>query len=269
MNTQIEAGKTPLPSYISFKTFLNFLIKLEQGVPHRIDRSFLNRYYSGAVGSQLITSLRFLGLVEGEDHRTTAALERLVQEQDARKQLLAQLLHERYQPVFTNVGDLSKATHLQIEQAFKQFYNVDGETRRKAISFFVHAAQHTEIPLSAYIRTTSNPGSNRTVNRAGAKQVKPRQNNTRTTTHHVATTAKIKDEDTSSTQAVNAKSTTKTVTLQSGGSVTLTYAVDLFDVDEQDRQFLLGLIDQIRDYEQAVSNGYLDDEEEIDDEEEA
>lgn len=262
MNTSSETGKPPLPSYVPFKTFLSFLTKLEQGVPHRIDRSFLGRYYSGAVQSQLITSLRFLGLVEGEDHRTTAELERLVQEQANRKQLLAQLLHERYQPVFMNVGDLSKATHLQIEQAFKQLYNVEGETRRKAISFFVHAAQYAEIPLSAYIRTTSNPGSNRT-----AKRAKPRQNGTRTT-QQVAASAKTKGMDIPPIQTEKANRTTKTVTLQSGGSVTLTYAVDLFDVDEQDRQFLLGLIDQIRDYEQTVAIGYLDDEEEMSDEEE-
>ncbi len=215
---QVETGRSNFPAYVPFQTFLNFLGKLGQGVPHRIDRSFLNRYYSGAMGSQLITSLRFLGLVEGDDNRTTAALERLVNEEAGRKQLLAELLHERYQPVFMDVGDLAKATHSQLEQAFKQIYNVEGDTRRKAISFFVHLAQHTEVPLSAYIRTTSNPGSNRMVTRTASKKA-------------------------------------------------LTYSVDLFDMEEDDRQFLLGLIDQLRAYEQGLSNDGFDDEEMEEDEE--
>jgi hypothetical protein len=258
---QVETGRSNLPAYVPFQTFLNFLGKLEQGVPHRIDRSFLNRYYSGAMGSQLITSLRFLGLVEGDDNRTTAALERFVQEQAERKQLLAELLHERYQPVFMDVGDLAKATHLQLEQAFKQIYNVEGDTRRKAISFFVHLAQHAEVPLSAYIRTTSNPGSNRTTARTGSKKAKGRQNGTSAIKQRVATTTRTKRANTLPIQNGNTNSKTKTITFQSGGSVTLTYSVDLFDMAERDREFLLGLIDQLRDYEQGIDADDIDEEE--------
>lgn len=255
---QVETGKANLPAYVPFQTFLNFLGKLEQGVPHRIDRSFLNRYYSGAMGSQLITSLRFLGLVEGEDNRTTAALERLVQEQASRKQLIAQLHHERYQPIFSNVGDLAKATHLQLEQAFKQIYSVEGDTRRKAISFFVHMAQYADIPLSAYIRTSKNPGSSRAASRTTSKKAKPRQNGTNK--QQTATTTRPKTANTSSTQNGNTNSKTKTITFQSGGNVTLSYSVDLFEMEESDRQFLLGLIDQLREYEQGASSEDYEDE---------
>lgn len=263
---QVETGKSNLPAYVPFQTFFNFLGKLEQGVPHRIDRSFLNRYYSGAMGSQLITSLRFLGLVEGDDNKTTVELERLVDEQPARKQLLAQLLHERYQPIFRDVGDLAKATHSQLEQAFKQNYNVEGDTRRKAISFFVHLAQHTEVPLSAYIRTTSNPGSNRTATRTASRKTKTRQTGARNAKQR-GTTTKTTGVNTPSDHTANATSKTKTITFQSGGNVTLTYSVDLFEMEEDDRQFLLGLIDQLRTYEQRLSNDDFDDEEMEEDEE--
>lgn len=264
---QTETGKTNLPAYVPFQTFLNFLTKLGQGVPNRIDRSFLNRYYSGAMGSQLVTSLRFLGLVEGEDNRTTAELERLVQDETARKQLLAQLLRERYQPVFTDVGDLAKATHAQLEQAFKQLYNVEGDTRRKAISFFVHMAQHTDIPLSAYIRTANNPGSNRTATRTATKKAKARQNGTTTAKPREETTTKTKEANVPPAQNSHANGQVKTITFQSGGSVTLTYTVDLFTIDERDRQFLLGLIDQLRAYELGLSDDDIEEEEIEEDEE--
>ena len=264
---QTETSKSTLPAYVPFQTFINFFSKLEQGVPNRIDRSFLSKSYSGTIGSQLITSLRFLGLVEGDDNKTTAELERLAQEQSTRKQLLAELLRKRYQPIFTDVGDLAKATHMQLEQAFKQNYSIDGDTRRKAISFFVHLAQYAEVPLSAYIRTTSNSGTNRTTPRTSPRKAKGRQNGTRPTKQRTAAKS-TRDAVKPSDHAGNANSKTKTVTLLSGGKVTLTYSVDLFDMDEQDRQFLFGLIDQLRDYEQGLSDDSDEDEEEYEEDEE-
>ncbi len=263
-----DNGKPLMPPYVPFKTFLNFLTKLEQVVPQRIDRSFLNRYYSGAMGSQLITSLRFLGLVEGDDNRTTVELDNLVQKQEERKQLLGELLHRCYAPVFTDVGDLSKATHMQLEQAFKQSYNVESDSRRKAISFFVHAAQYADIPISMYIRTSNNPGSSRTITRSTPKRTKTRQNRTQSTSQRVKTASKTGEAHITTSSTENTNNKTKTVTLESGGKVTLTYSVDLFDMNEYDREFLFGLIDQLRNYEQGEVNDIVDDEDEIEEENE-
>ena len=43
----------------------------------------------------------------------------------------------------------------------------------------------------------------------------------------------------------------KTVTLESGGTITLSYDFDLFDLTPDDRKFVNGLIDTLRDYTAA------------------
>jgi hypothetical protein len=49
---------------------------------------------------------------------------------------------------------------------------------------------------------------------------------------------------------------TKTITLRSGGSVAVTFTFDLFNVDEEDRQFCFDLIDALRKYEQEAPGAY-------------
>lgn len=263
-----DNGKTVMPPYVPFRTFLNFLTKLEQLVPQRIDRSFLNRSYSGVMGSQLITSLRFLGLVEGDENRTTAELNRLVHEQATRKQLLGELLHKRYEPIFTDVGDLSKATHLQLEQAFKQLYKVDGDTRRKVISFFVHAAQYADIPVSMYIRTANNPGSSRTVTRTVSKKAKARQKDTHSTNPRVTSAPKTEESYPPLPQNGNAGGHTKTITLRKGDNLMLIYTGDVLNMDRYDREFLFQLIDEMEDHAREIAKDAIEDEEEIEEEEE-
>lgn len=251
-----KATISPTPPYVPFKTFLNFLEKLEQLVPPRIDRSFLNRYYSGTMGSMLLIALRFLGLIEGEDHRVTDALERLVNEKASRKQLLKELLHDRYGPVFSDVGDLSKATHGLLEQSFKQRYKIDGETRRKAISFFVHAAQETGIPVSMYIRTASNPGP-RAASKPGPR--KARQGNMRTVDEDIAAPKSATSQG-ATHQANSVNGQTKTIKLRKGDSLTLIYSGDVLGMDRQDRDLLFQITDLMDSHLQEIPRDGMYDE---------
>ena len=43
----------------------------------------------------------------------------------------------------------------------------------------------------------------------------------------------------------------RTVTLESGGTITFSYDFDLFDLSADDRQFVNGLIDTLREYHTA------------------
>lgn len=247
-----KAAISSTPPYVPFKTFLGFLEKLEQLVPPRIDRSFLNRYYSGTMGSLLLTALRFLGLIEGEDNRVTAELEQLVNEKEARKQSLKQLLHDRYAPVFADIGDLSKATHGLLEQSFKQRYKVDGETRRKAISFFVHLAQETDTPVSMYVRTATNPGP-----RAASR--KTRQNGTHKTDEPIAT-PKANVSPKEPHQANNVNGHTKIIKLRKGDSLTLIYSGDVLNMDKLDRDLLFQMTDLMDSHVQNIPDSDMNDE---------
>ena len=93
-SAQSDAGRAPSPPYISWLTFLNLLEWLgSEGVPLQFDRSFWSRKFSGSVGPQLLTGLRFLGLLKGI--RPQPTLERIVEAKgDDRKPLVKTMLTE-------------------------------------------------------------------------------------------------------------------------------------------------------------------------------
>lgn len=254
------------PPYIAFKTFLNLVTRLEEAIPRRIDRSYWGQHYGGSVGTLLMAGLRFLGLVEGLTNIPTPTLKRLVEEKTSRKQLLKEVLMERYAPVFKHVGDISTATSGLLNEAFKDEYKLRDETLRKAISFFVHAAQYAEIPVSKHIteRTRTRTTSTRSSSRSNGR--KPRSGSSKST--HESNQPRTEAAYAASTQTKTSSGNTKTVTFPKGGSVSLTYTVDLFDMDEDDRKFLLRLIDELRHYEQGiVDEDDEDEDEEFDDDE--
>src|SRR2546427_45432 len=127
-----ENSNTPKwgPPYCSFRTLLNLIQNMEQdqGLPPQIDRSFL----TGSEGSktQLISSLKSLGLIQ-QDGRVTPVLTELVNKPETRKQNFRALL-EQYYVEPTRLGK-ANATQNQLVQAFDQ-YQATGDTRRKAIA---------------------------------------------------------------------------------------------------------------------------------------
>lgn len=261
-----DTNRIPLPPYIAFKTFLNLLTRLEEAVPRRIDRSYWGQYYGGTVGTLLMAGLRFLGLVEGQTNIPTQTLKRLVDEKESRKHLFAELLQERYAPIFTHIGDISTSTSGLLDEAFRQQYKLRDDTLRKAISFFVHAAQYAEIPVSKHIaeKTRTRTATTRSSTRSNGKR--SRSSSSRSV-NEPSPPPKTDTPYAASPQVNTISGNTKTVTFQKGGSVSLTYSVDLFNMDEDDRKFLLGLIDQLRHYEQGIGDDDYD-EEEMEEEEE-
>lgn len=142
-------NKLPAPAYVSFSTFRSFLDWLGQvGVPSRIDRSFWEQKLSGASAGQLLATLRFLGLIN-EDGTPDPTLERLASsDMDDRKAILRSLM-SRYDVALDGL-DLERATPGELHERFHR-YDVTGDTFRRAVAFFVQAAQYAGIPLSPYI----------------------------------------------------------------------------------------------------------------------
>ena len=66
-----DKSRRRLPPYISYRTFENFIGRLEQQVPARIDRSYWGETLSGSTGTQLMAALRFLNLVDNNSKPTT------------------------------------------------------------------------------------------------------------------------------------------------------------------------------------------------------
>ncbi|HKQ33835.1 MAG TPA: DUF5343 domain-containing protein, partial [Nitrospiraceae bacterium] len=139
----------------------------EVGVPTRIDRSFWGRRLSGSSGTYLVSALRFLDLLDAED-RPTIPLEEIVKDKEKGKALLRERLMSAYGPVLEGLN-LERASFGELQNRFDAEFELKGDTLRKAVTFFVHAAEHAHISLSKFItekaRTVRTGDSKKTVRR--------------------------------------------------------------------------------------------------------
>jgi len=221
----MEAENTKqIAPYVPFTTFSSALDHLRDiGIPNIIDRAVFPSY-SGLVQGQIIGALKFLQLID--DHgRATADLTRLIDNKE-RKAALKDILNKRYSELLSL--DLTKISPTQLDSALSK-YKVSGTTHQKAKSFFLKAAQLAEIPLSPLLtRKTRSPSvkKRRTISREEISSDNIDQN--------------------------PGSGTSKTVTLRSGGVLTLSLTANMFDLDSKDREFVFGIIDKIQSYDTEV-----------------
>lgn len=145
------------PPYVSYKTFRTFLEDMHShGLPGRIDYSVLGRF-SGTVRTQLMTALRVLDLLDGDD-RPSDALRGLATTfgTDAWQGALKDALAKLYDPVFAIKPE--HATPSQLNEAFRAYPTASDEVRRKCIVFFLSAAQDAGITISKRILDSNRRG---------------------------------------------------------------------------------------------------------------
>jgi hypothetical protein len=144
-----------VPPYIAFGTLLNQLERMErEGVPSRID----NHYLAGMAGgtrSQFKVCLRSLGLID-DDNRTTDILVQLAKNPDRRPELLAGVLRGQFPDLAALNGN---STRGELEEVMTAHGLTNADTRRKAIGFYLAAAEYAGIPLSPFLRPARRVGS--------------------------------------------------------------------------------------------------------------
>jgi hypothetical protein len=226
-----EAVASPVPPYVSFSTLLNQIERMErEGTPARIDPSYLTGM-AGGTRSQFKMGLRSLGLIDESD-QVTESLIQLAGKPEERPEILAGILRERF-PRLVGLGE--NATRGQLDEVLSE-YGLGIDTRRKATSFYVAAASYAGIQLSPHIRPAKG------VNSAGAQRrvKRPRK--------------KAATPPTQTVQAVATQGNTHSLTLRSGGQVTLSVSVNVMELSVQDRNFVFDLIDKLRDYENGEAS---------------
>ena len=134
------------PAYVSFPAFLLFLDRLAEGLPDAIDRSIMTTM-SGAAQGQLLTSLKFLGLIE-DDCSVTGGLKSLVDsklEGDAAfRAAMKDLSASAYASVLGEV-DILLMTPRQLADRFREA-GADGSTLVKAIRFYLSLLDASGVP---------------------------------------------------------------------------------------------------------------------------
>ena len=150
-----DKGRRSLPPYVSYRTFRNFADGLQLGIPSRIDRSYWGDRYSGSTGTQLMTALRFLGLIDSDGIPQTR-LRQLVSAKGAqRSEVLKQIAYSAFDFLSDRSLDPEVATYAQLEKAFYNSYQVTGDVTRKCIKFLISLESDAGVPLSAFIMKKS------------------------------------------------------------------------------------------------------------------
>jgi hypothetical protein len=156
-----EKGRKHLPPYVSYRTFFNFIERLQQHMPSRIDRSYWGELLSGSNGTQLMAALRFLYLID-INGKPMEILKRLV---EARGEQRAKILHDiaddAYGFVLKSSLDLESATYSQLVEVFHNTFQLTDDVSRKCVKFFIAMANDAGLKISPFI--TRRTRSARTV----------------------------------------------------------------------------------------------------------
>jgi hypothetical protein len=226
-----QPRRKPAP-YLAFATFTNALDNVAaHGVPNVIDRSSFPSF-SGAAVAGTLSAFRFFGLISDEG-KPLPSLHDLAVDKERRKENIRALLEKHYAPLIAL--DLSRSTPSEFDGAFSsETFNVSGDTRTKAKTFFLKAAQFADISISKLLlnKVRVSPSNKR------SKRVKTNGVGERNTA-----TGAVQQRYTPPTEGM------KTIQLDSGGTLTLTATVNVLALTGRDRDFVFKLIDLLNGYE--------------------
>jgi hypothetical protein len=146
-----EKGRKHLPPYVSYRTFYNFMERLQQRIPSRIDRSYWGDILSGSNGTQLMAAMRFLDLID-VNGKPTKKLEPLVSaKSESRKRFLHDVTYDAFDFVCQGSLDLESATYSQLQEVFHNTFQLTDDVSRKCVKFFIAIANDAGINLSPFI----------------------------------------------------------------------------------------------------------------------
>jgi len=217
------------PAYLPFKTFLSALDRLAQGMPHEVNKECFPTY-SGVIQGQIIGALKFFDLIDDIGVPKGSALEQLaLQKSIARRKVnLLPLVRTAYSELIKL--NPARLTPSKFDSAFEG-YGISGDTKRRAKTFFIHAAQFVGLELSPLLTRRT---------RVSAKKKKPQHQNVDLSVLKRERFTQISEE---------------AITLQLSGDVTLTIILTgkLTRLGKEDREFAFGIIDSVNAYNNSTS----------------
>lgn len=180
MTTKADERKT-VPPYLSYKTFTNFINGIaEKGIPMRIDRGILG-HLSGAAQGHLLATLKYLELIDASGIPSERLGELAHSQGEDRKRVLLDILKKSYPFLFSDGFEVQRATSRLMQEKFTEA-GASGDTVRKAIAFFLTAAQAAGLVLSPHIKSAKTSGATNTRRRRPAAVQGQPNNGTRSET---------------------------------------------------------------------------------------
>ena len=214
-----HASAPPYNSVSTFTTFLDWIREMEV-TPTHIDRSLWQTKFSGSVGTQLMTGLRFLRLLKGQ--QPTDELEELARaSEEDRRPLLAALVLKVYGE--TVVSEMESGTPRRLNDALSALGTTTA-THDKARSFLINTAKLAGLSVQPTISKQAR------IRKSGEtrRRVKPKEDSVK---------EKVVDPGNSGEDSIN------TVVLPSGATVTLGVNMNPLTLSRDEREWLFTLID--------------------------
>jgi hypothetical protein len=219
--------KAPPAAYLPFKTFESALDSLSHGLPRKIDRTIW-KSQSGVVQGQIMMALRFLGLIDDNDE-PTPLLQILVESKTDRHLVIGDIIKVAYASVIKM--DMTKMTPKMLEDAMGA-YGVQGDTKRKAIAFFLRAAKLAELPMHPLLMAQTRNSNNGARRKRKAKEA----------IESVPAIANASAGDGPPKEVIEVK-------LPSGGLISLTISAKWTDMSRDEWEFVRGLVEKLRDFD--------------------
>jgi hypothetical protein len=144
-----KAPTGPMPPYIAFKTLTDVIERMERdGAPTRVDPSWLDSY-AGGYRPTVIGNLHTLGLLSKAGEPTEDLLNLVAADEGTRKQLIGNMVQKVYADVLALPLNSTQSQFLEVFSA----RGAAGDTRRKAVSFFLKACKHADLPVGGLWKT--------------------------------------------------------------------------------------------------------------------
>jgi hypothetical protein len=155
------ATKSKVAAYLPLSTLLTALDHLKAiSIPNKIDSGTFPSM-SSQLKSQLLSGLRFFELID--DEGTPAPLLSEFIEEKERKRIMKELIQKHYADIVAL--DFAKITPKQLDETLSaKHYSVQGDTKKKAKTFLLKAAQYagfTVHPLLTKITRNRKQGGTR------------------------------------------------------------------------------------------------------------
>ncbi|CAM04355.1 hypothetical protein A8924_5486 [Saccharopolyspora erythraea NRRL 2338] len=217
------------PYNITWRTFLGSLDRMasDASLPSVIDRSYLS-WMPGSVQTSYLTLCRQFGLID-DDGSPMSLLSEIVYTPNSRPEVVARLLRVHYAAI-VELGK-THATLQQLMDLWKETFGQNGETRRKAITFYMQAADFAQIPVSPLWERGVAKASRQAT---PARRARPRARRTKQKPTAPQSTSTPSD----------------TVVLASGaGTLSISVDIDPLLLSEEDRGFVFGVIDSVHEYQ--------------------
>lgn len=237
-----ESEKTSI-AYCSAGTLVTTLDHFNAvGIPNVIDRNTLPPSFSGSSKYEVLSSLRFFGMIDKDGKPDRALIGQLVNT-DTRNDAILGILQTHYATLFAL--PLMSAGPGEVRKWFTE--HAPPSVIGRAQAFFIALAKQVGVPMHSMVAKGA---------RAASGSIRRKRRKKLLVNGGSAVVVDPTEDGTPDDSGVESEGETRIVPLRGGaGSVSVSVTVNLWDLEGDDMAFVLGLMKTLKAYERNEKPG--------------